>query len=123
MRQENVEYFTEREEEFINLLIDIGMKTTVAKLLVFLAHTPEATSRDIEHGTDLRQPEVSMAMKYLMEQGWIKSYESSSESKGRPMKVFELSVPLEDIMGTIEIEAKEKAKKQLALVKKMKNYF
>ena len=72
MRQETVEYFTDKEEEFANLLIEIGTKKNVAKVLVFLANTPEATSRAIERGTDMRQPEVSIAMKYLMNQDWIK---------------------------------------------------
>ena len=58
MRQEKIQYFTEKEEEFVNLLIEIGMKKIVAKVLVFFAGTPEATSRDIERGADMRQPEV-----------------------------------------------------------------
>ncbi|HII76103.1 MAG TPA: ArsR family transcriptional regulator, partial [Methanolinea sp.] len=59
MKSRNVMYFTPREEEFADLLVRIGLKKNVAKVLVYLAHTPEATSRDIERGTDLRQPEVS----------------------------------------------------------------
>lgn len=47
MRTQSVTYFTEREEEFVNLLLEIGMRGTVAKVLVFLANTDEATSRDI----------------------------------------------------------------------------
>ena len=73
MRQESVQYFTDQEEEFVNLLIKIGTKRNVAMVLVFLASTKEVTSRAIERGTDLRQPEVSMAMKYMMELGWIKT--------------------------------------------------
>ena len=44
MRQESVIYFTEKEEEFANILINIGTKKNIAKVLVFLAKTPEATS-------------------------------------------------------------------------------
>ena len=36
MRTENVMYFTEKEEEFANLLIEIGTKRNVAKVLVSL---------------------------------------------------------------------------------------
>ena len=79
-------YFTEKEVEFANLLIEIGTKKNVAKVLVFLANIPEATSRAIERGTDLRQPEVSIAMHHLMDQGWITSRESKAESKGRPVR-------------------------------------
>ena len=123
MRQESVQYFTEKEEEFANLLIEIGTKKNVAKVLVFLANTPEATSRAIERGTDMRQPEVSIAMKYLIDQGWIKSCESRpSENKGRPMKVYELAKSITEIMGCIEKEKKIEANNQLALIKKLRGY-
>ncbi|MDO9034704.1 MAG: ArsR family transcriptional regulator [Methanoregula sp.] len=122
MRQENVEYFTEKEEEFTSLLIEIGTKKTIANVLVFLASTPEATSRAIERGTDMRQPEISIATKYLVDQGWIKSCESPSENKGRPMKVYELAKSITEIMECIEKEKKIEANNQLALVKKLREY-
>jgi predicted transcriptional regulator len=122
MRRENVQYFTEKEEEFVNLLIEIGTKKTIAKVLVFLASTPEATSRAIERGTDMRQPEVSMAMKYLMDQGWIRVRESHSENKGRPMKVYELAKPITVIVDCIEKKKKNEANNQLALVRKLRDY-
>jgi predicted transcriptional regulator len=122
MKTRNVQYFTEKEEEFVNLLIDIGTKQSIAKVLVFLSNTAEATSRDIERGTDLRQPEVSIAMRYLAEQEWIKSRESKAESKGRPVKIYVLSKSINDIMNSIEKEKKEEAKSQLALVQKLREY-
>jgi predicted transcriptional regulator len=42
-------------------------------MLVYLANIKETTSRNIERGTGLCQPEVSIAIKYLEEQGRIKS--------------------------------------------------
>jgi predicted transcriptional regulator len=122
MKTRNVQYFTDKEEEFVNLLIDIGTKQSIAKVLVFLSNTAEATSRDIERGTDLRQPEVSIAMRYLAEQDWIKSRESKAESKGRPVKIYILSKSINDIMNSIEKEKKEEAKSQLALVQKLREY-
>jgi predicted transcriptional regulator len=122
MKQESVQYFTEKEEEFANLLIAIGTKKNVATVLVFLTSTSEATSRAIERGTDLRQPEVSIAMKYLMDQGWINSRENTSANKGRPMKVYELAKPINEIMDCIEKEKKKEANNQLALLKKLRDY-
>ena len=122
MRTENVMYFTEKEEEFANLLIEIGTKKNVAKVLVFLANIPEATSRAIERGTDLRQPEVSIAMRFLMDQGWISSRESKAESKGRPVKIYELAKPITDIMDSIEKEKKKEATNQLAMIQKLRDY-
>ena len=122
MRTQSVTYFTEREEEFVTLLIEIGMRRTVAKVLVFLANIEEATSRDIERGTDLRQPEVSIAMNYMYERDWLKSRESKAMSKGRPVKIYTLSKPITKIMDNIEAEKKEEAKHRLDLVKKLREY-
>lgn len=122
MRSKNVLYFTPKEEEFANLLIKIGMKRNVAKVLVYLAHTPEATSRDIERGTDLRQPEVSIAMAAMIEQKWVENRESKAENKGRPVKIYRLAMPISEIMDVIEKEKQEQANNQLSMIKKLRNY-
>jgi predicted transcriptional regulator len=122
MKPQNVMYFTEKEQEFVSLLIDIGTRKNVAQVLVFLANVPAATSRDIERGTDLRQPEVSLAMHYLIGQDWIKIKENKAEGKGRPVKIYSLSKPIDKIMNSIEKEKKEQAKHQLARVQKLREY-
>ncbi|MGD1005321.1 MAG: ArsR family transcriptional regulator, partial [Methanoregulaceae archaeon] len=76
----------------------------------------------IERGTDLRQPEVSIAMRYLMEQGWIKSRESKAESKGRPVKIYELAKPITEIMDGIEKAKKKEANHQLQMIQKLRDY-
>jgi predicted transcriptional regulator len=122
MREEVVQYFSEKEEEFANLLIDIGMKRNVAKVLVFLIYAKEATSRAIERGIDLRQPEVSLAIKYMAGQGWVTSEEVPSAKKGRPNKKYALAIPVREIMAAIEKNTKDEANQQLTLVKKIRNY-
>ncbi len=115
-------YFTEEEEELGSLFMQIGIKKNAAKVLVFLANSSEATSHAIERGTDLRQPEVSLAMRYLMDQGWIMSWESKAESKGRPVKIYALAKPIANIMDCIEKENNEKATNQLKLIKELRDY-
>ena len=122
MRQENILYFTDKEEEFANLLIKIGTKKNIAKVLVFLAKTPETTTHALERGTDMRQPEVSLAMRYLMDQGCIRSRESEGERKGRPMKIYTLAKSIDEIMTCIENEKKIEASNQLALVQKLREH-
>jgi predicted transcriptional regulator len=91
-------------------------------VLVSLANIPEATSRAIERGTDLRQPEVSIAIHYLMGQGWITSRESKTDGQGRPVKIYQLAKPISDIMDGIEKETENRANNQLKLIKKLRNY-
>jgi predicted transcriptional regulator len=122
MRTEMVSYFTEREEEFANLLIQIGTKRNVALVLVFLANTPEATSREIERSTDLRQPEVSIAMNQLLNRGWVNHRECSNASKGRPLKIYTLAKPFAEIISVIEAEKKQEASMKIQLTKKLHAY-
>ena len=122
MRHETIQYFTDKEEELADLLTEIGIRKNVAIVLVFLMNVPEATSRTIERGTDLRQPEVSNAMKYLAGQGWIKSHAIPSEKKGRPNKIYSLGIPAGEIMAALEKTKKNEVKSQLVRIRKMRDY-
>lgn len=122
MRIKNVMYFTQEEEDLANLLIKTGLKRNVARVLVYLAHNPEATSREIERGTDLRQPEVSLAMGALIDQTWVENREIKAENKGRPVKIYRLSRPFGEIIDTVEREKREEANKQLSLIQQIRNY-
>ena len=120
--RENVHCFEEKEEEFANLLIEIGMKKSTAKVLVFLANITEASSRVMERGLDLRQPEVSVATRYLMEQNWITSRESKEESKGRPIKIYKLAKSIYEIIANIENKNTIEASKKLAVIQKLREH-
>ena len=122
MRSERVVYFTQKEDELANLLMGLGLKRNVARVLVYLANVHEATSRDIERGTDLRQPEVSIAMRFLKECDWVESRESKADSKGRPVKIYQLILPIDSIMDNIESDKKLEAKNQLDLIQRVRQH-
>ncbi|MCX6700601.1 MAG: ArsR family transcriptional regulator [Methanomicrobiales archaeon] len=122
MKSKNVLYFTEREEEFAELLHRIGMGKNVSKVLVYLANTKETTSRDIERGTDLRQPEVSMVMTALMELKWIESREERDQKKGRPVKIYHLALPISEVVDSIEEDKKTEANNQLAMIRQLREF-
>jgi predicted transcriptional regulator len=122
MRSEKITFYTEEEEALTNLLIEIGIKKNCARILVFFKNIPNASSHDIERGTDMRQSEVSVAMRYLMDKGWIRSHESSADSKGRPIKIYELAKPYDEIMDCIGNEKKNEVSSQIALVQKLQEY-
>ncbi|MCK9593539.1 MAG: ArsR family transcriptional regulator [Methanoregula sp.] len=112
-------YLIGKEEEFTNLLVELGTKRNVAQVMVFLANIPEATARDIQQGTDLRQPAISDAMRYLIQQNWVASRETKAESEGRSAKIYGLSRPFHEIIDCIEQEKKKEATDQIALVQKL----
>ncbi|MDD1672063.1 MAG: ArsR family transcriptional regulator [Methanomicrobiales archaeon] len=120
MEPSNYLTLTDKEEKIINLFIGLGLKRNVARVLVYLSTTDEATSRMIERGTDLRQPEVSMAMRQLRGVEWIRSKAKKTESKGRPVKIYRLTRTIAEIMGIIEAEKKKEAKYQLDLIQELR---
>ncbi|MEM0350839.1 MAG: ArsR family transcriptional regulator, partial [Archaeoglobaceae archaeon] len=64
-----VEELSETDEKVVNLLTEAGLNKNIARVVVFLSKVGEAVSRDIERAANLRQPEVSLAMKELKEWG------------------------------------------------------
>jgi predicted transcriptional regulator len=93
----------------------------VATLITYLANANEATSREIEMGTNLRQPEVSIAMRALRQNKWVEEREIKAEGKGRPMKVYKLDVPLESIINHYEEESNRESAHAMESIQKLKD--
>ncbi len=91
-----------------------------AEIIIYLASMNEATSRDIEMGTGLRQPEVSIGMRTLRENNWVDEREIKREGKGRPMKVYSLSVPIDEIIKHYEDEKNRESASAMEAIQKLR---
>jgi len=110
----------DKDLAFIDTLRSLKVPRNVATLITYLANTNEATSREIEMGTNLRQPEVSIAMRTLRQNKWIDEREVKSEGKGRPMKVYKLSVPIQEIIRHYEVEKNSEAARTMQAIQRLK---
>jgi predicted transcriptional regulator len=97
-----IPYLTETEEEVIRLLIEVGLKTNEAKLLVVFFRGIEPTSRELERITDLRQPEVSIGITLLSKRRWVSVSSLITANKGRPVKIFKLTGTIDSILDEIK---------------------
>jgi len=122
MIEKTIHLLTDKEEAFVSLLVRIGIKQTVAKTLVLFARLKTATSREIEYGADLRQPEVSLAVKYLEGKGWIENRESVTPTKGRPIKIWTLKVPVRNILDAISREKQDELKARIEMIGKVRGF-
>ena len=95
IKQSTVRVLDEKDLEFVDALRSLNVPRNLATLITFLANADDATSREIEIGTSMRQPEVSIAMRALRQNNWIEEHEVKREGKGRPMKVYKLAVPID----------------------------
>jgi predicted transcriptional regulator len=93
----------------IEALASTGMPKGIARTLAYLSSKEEwATSKDIEKATNLRQPEVSIAVRELEERGWVERDSLKRESKGRPINIYRMSVKLARVYTSIEEDEKAK---------------
>ena len=122
MKKKAVQVFSKKDEEFVSVLIGLGTKRIVARVLVFLLNRMEGTMREIENVANMSQPEVSQAVRYMVEQGWVKTEDIPQEKKGRPKKKISLAIPLDEIVRMIGDEKKTHANHQLSLLKKARAF-
>ena len=122
MREGVAKVLDDDDHVFVDLLHSLGVQRNVAKVITFLAVAGEATSRDLERGSGLRQPEVSIAMRTLRRENWVHERDvKSSEGKGRPHKVYSLSTPVDEILSHIEEERRKESAKAMESIQKLKD--
>ena len=93
----------------IDALTAAGMTKGIARTLAFLTTAPDwATSREIERATNLRQPEVSISVRDLINKGWVARDTLKRESKGRPICIYRMAVDLSKVYKAIEASEHEK---------------
>ena len=81
MKESFVMRFDEKDIEVVETLRSLGVPRKVSNMLAYLANGIEATSREIERGSDLRQPEVSIALRTLRKHNWIEEKMSKPEPR------------------------------------------
>lgn len=114
MKKSKTVRFNPQDEKVIHLFAELGMPKNLAKTLMYISNVDECRSAEIEQGTKLRQPEVSIVMQQLQEKGWIKKRDLKKKGKGRPVHLYKLASPIENI---IENFGKEKMQ-EINIIKK-----
>ena len=108
-------------DEFASILMRVGLKRNVAKVLTYLAGVAEATSREIEIGSDLRQPEVSIAMREIRKLDWITERDEKNPGKGRPYRIYKLNRSLPEIVEYLEGEKSKESERTMRQIEKLKS--
>jgi len=120
MKESTVKILDDKDMEFVETLRSLSVPRNVATLITFLANVDEASSREIEMGSDLRQPEVSIAMRTLRDNNWIEEKEIKREGKGRPMKVYSLKASIDEIIKHFEEEKMHESAQAMESIQRLK---
>lgn len=93
-----------KDEKVIKIFTALGMPRNLAKTLMYISNVDECRSAEIERQANLRQPEVSVAMQELQKRGWIKKRDLKKKGKGRPVHIYKLNQPINQIVKKFEQE-------------------
>ncbi len=121
MKNFAVKQLDERDEEFAETLINLGMRRYVARTLAYLRNVNETKAVDLEKGAGMHQPEVSIAMKELKERGWINEREEKKPGKGRPYKLYSLKISVDKIISQFENQENISVKETLSKINRLKD--
>ncbi|MCJ2513525.1 MAG: ArsR family transcriptional regulator [Candidatus Thermoplasmatota archaeon] len=112
---------TRKDVKIVEIFSDLGMPKNLAKTLMYISQCQECRSADIEYGARLRQPEVSVAMHHLEEKGWITKRDQKKEGKGRPIYIYKLTSPIDNIIETFEKEKLQEIESVKKDIKELKS--
>ncbi len=104
MKKKNVYMLDEDDDKAVQLFVKLGMPKNLAKTLLFVSQFDECKCTDVEQGTNLRQPEVSVAMQELRRHNWVKKRNLKKKGKGRPVHVYRSAADLSEILKVVELE-------------------
>ena len=104
MKQKNVYKLDNDEGKAIQLFVNLGMPKNLAKTLLYVSQFDECKCADVEQGTDMRQPEVSVAMQELRRRGWVKKQDLKKKGRGRPVHIYKTTTDLSEILNVFERE-------------------
>ena len=120
MKDYEIKVLDEEDHIFIETLRDLGASRSVATMMAYLMNVNEASSREIEISTGLRQPEVSLAMRLMHNQSWVSVRLEKKSGKGRPMKIYSLAAPVDEIISYYEDKIYKESQATISAIKKLK---
>jgi len=120
MKERLIKMLDDEDLEFANIMKHLGMQREAAILITYLGRAGEATSKEIEQATGLRQPEVSVVIRDLRGENMIDVRDVKTGGKGRPSLFYALRTPMQDIIKRLEDEKLKEHAEAMENVRKLK---
>ena len=120
MKDSEVKMLDENDHIFIKALSNLGMSRNAATTMAYLMNVDEASAQEIEISTGLRQTEVSLAMRLMRTRSWVNMRSEKKSGKGRPMKIYSLAAPVDEIISYYEDQIYKESQATISAIKKLK---
>ena len=120
MKSYEIKVLDENDRILIETLRNLGMSRNIAATMAYLMNVDEATSRDIEVSTGLRQPEVSLTLRLMHNPSWVRVRSEKQPGKGRPIKIYSLAAPVDGIISYYRDQIYKESQVTISAIKKLK---
>jgi predicted transcriptional regulator len=98
----------DEDHELAAAIQKTGIHKISSWILVYLLRTGTGKSKDIQAGTGLDQPTVSIHIRPLIEKGWVLKENRAAPARGAPHNVYGLAMPPGVLLEAIETKLEEK---------------
>jgi len=102
MEYTSVPQMDEKDNEIVDILTCTGMVRNTAKVFVAIKELNNPDTRQIMQFTDIMQPQISVAVRQLINMGYVESKSEQIENRGRPISYFSLRKTIDEIISDIE---------------------
>ena len=105
-------------QEIIKTFITLGLTEKESKVLVLILDIKTVPTREFERLLDMRQPEVSTALKNLQSRGWVRNGDKVRYGTMKRIgNTYELAYSLEEIIADLQKQAENKQKEFMGSIK------
>jgi len=114
MEYTSVPKMDEKDNEIVDILIRIGMTKNTAKVFIAIKELDNPDTRQIMQFTGIMQPQISVAVRQLIDMGYVEFKSEQTENRGRPISYFSFKNSITEIINGIElmVEKRINAEKQ-----------
>lgn len=127
MKEILISQFDESDFNKLEMLKSLGVNRNVAHVLVFMSHKKDATGKEIEIASGLRQPQVSIAAKKLNNFGYIKishpKKDKNVKIRSRARNIYNLNISIMNILLQLENRKFEEYNRHIATINTLKDIF
>ena len=89
-------------------LIELGVSVVVLRVMLCLYLNVETTSKNLQASCELRQPEISTAIKQLTDLSLVKTRRSGSGGRGRPSHIYNLCMPINSCVEVLLADVEQR---------------
>jgi len=120
MEYTSVPRLDEKDNGIVNILTRIGMARNTAKVFVAIKELNNPDTKQIMQFTGIMQPQISVAVRQLIDMDYVESKTEQTENRGRPTNYFSFKKSIDEIISDMEEIVQQKIDVEKRIIERLK---